>query len=133
MNGTTVLFFSVVPTCVYITCLQQGRKLMTIAVVHMIPVLLGRARASPTLIVTTRKSLYSRASDNGPSEKRTTSLQRTSSVLRIEISIVVILKQPPRSGRFLIPDSGQNSNSQRDISIQNCLRIADKQENTPIK
>ena len=70
--------------------------------------------------------MYSRASDNGPSEKRTTSLQRTSSVLRIKISIVVILKQPPRSGRFLIPDSGQNSNSQRDFSIQNCLRIADR-------
>ena len=78
-------------------------------------------------------SRYSRASDNGPSEKRTTSLQRTSSVLRIEISIVVILKQPPRSGRFSIPDSGQNSNSQRDFSIQNCLPIADKQETTPIK
>ena len=54
-------------------------------------------------------------------------------MLRIEISIVVILKQPPRSGHFLIPDSGQNSNSQRDFSIQNCLRIADKQENTPTK
>ena len=54
-------------------------------------------------------------------------------MLRIEISIVVILKQPPRSGRFLIPDSRQNSNSQRDFSIQNCLRIADKQETTPTK
>ena len=55
-------------------------------------------------------------------------------MLRIEISIVVILKQPPRSGRFLIPDSGQNSNSQRDFSIQKIgLRIADKQETTPTK
>ena len=64
---------------------------------------------------------YSRTSDNGPYEKRTTSLQRTYSVLRIEITIVVILKQPPRSGRFLIPDSGQDPDSQRHFSIQNCL------------
>ena len=33
---------------------------------------------------------YSRASDNGPSEKRTTSLQRTSAVLPIEFSIVIV-------------------------------------------
>ena len=64
---------------------------------------------------------YSQTSDNGPSKKRTTSLQRTHSVLRIEITIVVILKQPPRSGRFLIPDSGQDPDSQRHFSIQNCL------------
>ena len=64
---------------------------------------------------------YSQTSDNGHSEKRKISLQRTSSVLRIEITIVVILKQPPRSGRFSIPDSGQDSNSQRDFLIQNCL------------
>ena len=33
---------------------------------------------------------YSRASDNGPSEKRTTSLQQTSAVLPIEFSIVIV-------------------------------------------
>ena len=33
---------------------------------------------------------YSRASDNGPSEKRTTSLQWTSAVLPIEFSIVIV-------------------------------------------
>ena len=33
---------------------------------------------------------YSRASNNGPSEKRTTSLQRTSAVLPIEFSIVIV-------------------------------------------
>ena len=33
---------------------------------------------------------YSRASDNRPSEKRTTSLQRTSAVLPIEFSIVIV-------------------------------------------
>ena len=63
---------------------------------------------------------YSRTSDNRPSEKRKTSLQ-THSVLRIEITIVITLKQPPRSGRFLIPDSGQDLNSQRRFSIQSCL------------
>ena len=35
---------------------------------------------------------YSRTSHNGPSEKRTTSLQRTKAVLRIEITIVLIHK-----------------------------------------
>ena len=37
-----------------------------------------------------RHCKYSRASDNGPSEKRTTSLQRTSAVLPIEFSIVIV-------------------------------------------
>ena len=54
-----------------------------------------------------RNYIYSRTSDNGPSEKRTTSLQRTHSLLRNEITIVIVLKQPPRNGRFSIPDSGQ--------------------------
>ena len=35
---------------------------------------------------------YSRTSHNGPSEKRTTSLQWTNAVLRIEITIVPIHK-----------------------------------------
>ena len=64
---------------------------------------------------------YSRTSVNRPSEKRTTSLQRTQSVLRIEITIVVILKQPPRSGRFWIPDSGQDPRSLPHFTIHNCL------------
>ena len=45
-----------------------------------------KGRAHPCLIIT----VYSRASDNGPSEKRTTSLQRTSAVLPIEFSIVIV-------------------------------------------
>ena len=44
--------------------------------------------------------VYSPTSHNGPSEKRTTSLQRTPAVLRIDITIVFIHTQPPRSGRF---------------------------------
>ena len=35
--------------------------------------------------------IYSRASDNGPSEKRTASLQRTTVVLRIVSSITLML------------------------------------------
>ena len=35
---------------------------------------------------------YSRTSHNGPSEKRTTSLQQTNAVLRIKITIVLIHK-----------------------------------------
>ena len=58
---------------------------------------------------------------NGPSEKRTTSLKRTHSLLRNEITIVIVLKQPPRNGRFSIPDSGQDLHSQLHFSIQNCL------------
>ena len=46
--------------------------------------------------------IYSHAADNGPSEKWTTSLQWTSSVLRIEISIVVVLNQPLRSRCFSV-------------------------------
>ena len=65
--------------------------------------------------------VYSRTSDNGPSEKRTTSLQRTHSLLRNEITIVIVLKQPPRNGRFSIPDSGQELHSQLHFPIQNCL------------
>ena len=77
--------------------------------------------------------IYSRTSDNGPSEKRTTSLQRTLSVLRIEITILVILKQPPRSGRFSIPDSGQNPRSQRHFTMQKLPLNSEHQETTPLK
>ena len=41
-------------------------------------------------VLGTSFSGYSRASDNGPSEKRTTSLQRTSAVLPIDFSIVIV-------------------------------------------
>ena len=68
-------------------------------------------RANWLYYTSTTPPICSRTSVNGPSEKRTTSLQRTQSVLRIEITIVVILKQPPRSGRFWIPDSGQDPRS----------------------
>ena len=58
---------------------------------------------------------YSRTSVNGPSKKQTTSLQRTQSVLQIEITIVVILKQPPRT----LLDSGQRTRSTLPTALYN--------------
>ena len=54
-------------------------------------------------------------------------------MLRIEITIVVI-QQPPRSGRFSIPDSGQNPCSQR-RSVPNTEMPLNNghQETTPLK
>ena len=60
---------------------------------------------------------YSGTSHNGPSEKRTLTLQRTRAVSRIENTIAVIHKQPSRSGRFPIPDSGQNLCAERRSTI----------------
>ena len=71
--------------------------------------------------------VYSRTSDNGPSEKRTLS------VLRIGITILVILKQPPRSGRFSIPDSGQNPRSQTALYNAELPLNSGHQETTPLK
>ena len=85
----------------------------------------------PSAVVPQRD--YSRTSHNGPSEKRTTSLQRTKSVARIEIPISIIHSQPPRSGRFSIPDSGQLRRSRTDFTVQNCLYITDTAETAPTK
>ena len=65
--------------------------------------------------------VYSGTSHNGPSERRTTSVQRTKSVARIEITTAIIHSQPPRNGLFSIPDSGQNWRSITAFSVQNCL------------
>ena len=73
---------------------------------------------------------YSGTSHNGPSERRTTSAQRTKSVARIEITTAIIHSQPPRNGRFSIPDSGKNWRSITAFSLQNCLETA---EAAPIK
>jgi len=74
---------------------------------------------------------YSGASHNGPSHEWTISLLRTLAVAPIEITIGLMFNQPPTSGRFLIPDSGQAACSQLTNSVQQRL-IADKQETTPI-
>jgi len=65
-----------------------------------------------------RRCVYSGTSHNGPSHERTTSLQRTLAVAPIEITAEVVFNQPPTSGRFLIPDSGQAACSQLTNSVQ---------------
>ena len=46
-------------------------------------------------------SLYSKTSNNGPSEKWTTSLQRTAHLPLIDFTIELIHYEPPRSGQPL--------------------------------
>ena len=44
--------------------------------------------------------IYSKTSNNGPSEKRTTSLQRTAHLPPIDFTIELIHYEPPRSGHL---------------------------------
>jgi len=53
-------------------------------------------------------------------------------VAPIEITTELVFNQPPTSGRFLIPDSGQAACSQLTNSVQQRLLVTDKQETTPI-
>ena len=50
--------------------------------------------------------LYSKTSNNGPSEKRTTSLQRTAYLPPIDFTIELIHFEPPRSGHLSTPNNG---------------------------
>ena len=52
----------------------------------------GRGGENREAIGEEEERVYSRTSHNGPSEKRTTSLQRTNAVFRIEITIVLVHK-----------------------------------------
>ena len=49
---------------------------------------------------------YSKTSNNGPSEKRTTSLQRTAHLPPIDFTIELINFEPPRSGHLSTPNNG---------------------------
>ena len=49
---------------------------------------------------------YSKTSNNGPSEKRTTSLQQTAHLPPIDSTIELIHFEPPRSGHFSTPKNG---------------------------
>jgi len=60
-----------------------------------------------TLHVNTVLSSYSGTSHNGPSHEETTSLLQTLVVAPNEITTELVFNQPPTSGCFLIPDSGQ--------------------------
>jgi len=50
----------------------------------------------------------------------------------IEITTELMFNQPPTSGCFLIPDSGQATYSQLTNSVQQFLLITDKQETPSI-
>ena len=67
------------------------------------------------------KYIYSGTSHNGPSHERTTSLLWTLAVAPNEITTELVFNQPPTSGRFLIPDSGQAVCSQLTNFVQQCL------------
>ena len=53
-----------------------------------------------------REGRYSKTSNNGPSEKRTTSLQRTAHLPPIDFTIELIHYEPPRSGHLSTPNNG---------------------------
>ena len=52
------------------------------------------------------KNDYSKTSNNGPSEKRTSSLQRTAHLPPIDFTIELIHFEPPRSGHLSTPNNG---------------------------
>ena len=52
------------------------------------------------------RNRYSKTSNNGPSEKRTTSLQRTAHLPPIDFTIELIHFEPPRSGHLSTPNNG---------------------------
>ena len=49
---------------------------------------------------------YSKTSNNGPSEKRATSVQRTAHLPPIDFTIELIHFEPPRSGHLSTPNNG---------------------------
>ena len=54
-------------------------------------------------------TVYSKTSNNGPSEKWTTSVQRTAHLPPIDFTIELIHYEPPRSGHLSIPNNGHGS------------------------
>ena len=54
-------------------------------------------------------TVYSKTSNNGPSEKRTTSVQRTTHLPPIDFTIELIHFEPPRSGHLSTPNNGHRS------------------------
>ena len=50
---------------------------------------------------------YSETTNNGLSERRTTSVQRTNSMPPIALPIEIVHLEPPSSGHLSTPDNGQ--------------------------
>ena len=53
-----------------------------------------------------RQNKYSKTSNNGPSEKRTTSVQQMAHLPPIDFTIELIHLEPPRSGHLPTPNNG---------------------------
>ena len=66
--------------------------------------------------------MYSKTSNNGPSEKRSTSLQGTAHLPPIDFTIELIHYEPPRSGHLSTPNNGHWSGPDVPWPIQNYLR-----------
>jgi len=66
-------------------------------------------------------SMYSKTSNNGPSEKRTTSLQRTAHLPPIDFTIELIHYKPPRSRHLSTPNNGHWTGPDLPSPIQNYL------------
>ena len=58
------------------------------------------------LLFNSEHDVYSKTSNNGPSEKRTTSVQRTAHLPPIDFTIELIHFEPPRSGHLSTPNNG---------------------------
>ena len=58
------------------------------------------------LTIPSQESVYSKTSNNGPSEKRTTSVQRTAHLPPIDFTIQLLHFKPPRSGHLSTPNNG---------------------------
>ena len=65
---------------------------------------------------------YSKTSNNGPSEKRTTSVQRMDHLPPIDFTIELIHFEPPRSGHLSTPNNGHWSVPNVPLPIQSHLR-----------
>ena len=70
------------------------------------------------------ETIYSETSNNGLSERRTTSVQRTNSMPSIALSIEIVHLEPPSSGHLSTLDNGQPACPQlrTAISVQNNLQ-----------
>ena len=83
--------------------LQQVTELFVLYFTDQSSSLIPRPPSSFLIVVV---YVYSKTSNNGPSEKRTTSLQRTAHLPPIDFTIELIHFEPPRSGHLLTPNNG---------------------------
>ena len=68
--------------------------------------MLHGSNAYPKQLYSNLLYVYSKTSNNGPYEKRTTSLQRTAHLPPIDFTIELIHFEPPRSGHLSTPNNG---------------------------